>query len=108
MGRRLGSRTVRTSEDRLANYQAMVDRRGDDECWPWLGTTNKHGYGRFYDGSRYRSAASYGHEALVGPVPAGEEINHSCGTNGCQNPSHWFTDTHAMNMAEMRERTRST
>jgi hypothetical protein len=28
-----------------ARFWRLVDRRGPDECWPWLGTTNGKGYG---------------------------------------------------------------
>lgn len=83
----------------------MVDRRGPEECWPWTGSVNDKGYGKFYDGKRYRSAANYGYEALIGPIPEGLEINHSCNVHGCQNPGHWLLDTHAVNLEEMRERT---
>jgi len=104
MGRRPGSKTVTSFEDRVACYDAMVDGKEADECWPWLGTANRHGYGRFFDGAKYRSAAAFGYEAKIGPIPEGHEINHTCASSGCQNPSHWFTDTHAVNMAELRDR----
>jgi hypothetical protein len=33
----------RSTEQR---FWEKVDRRGDDECWPWLGQVGKNGYGK--------------------------------------------------------------
>lgn len=48
-----------------------VDRRADDECWPWLGQFNSKGYGRWYDGERKIQAHRAVYELLVGPIADG-------------------------------------
>jgi len=39
-------------------FWEKVDRRGDLECWPWLGVTVK-GYGIFWVDSKRRAARAH-------------------------------------------------
>lgn len=74
--------------DPTARFWAKVDRRGDDECWPW--TANLvGGYGRF-SVSQTKSVAAhrYAYELLVGPIPAGLQLDHLCRNRACVNPAH--------------------
>lgn len=88
----------------------MVDVRSVDECWPFLGRTDKAGYGRLYaDGSRKHVfahvAAWIGSNGALG-VPAGKIITHSCDNPPCCNPLHLNLGTHKTNAAEREERGR--
>lgn len=79
----------RTLEERL---WPKVDRRGDDECWPWLASENGHGYGQFtvyIDGKmRARAAHRVVYQLLVGPIPEGLDLDHLCRSRICVNPAH--------------------
>jgi hypothetical protein len=66
-------------------FWAKVDRRGDDECWPWTATTNRKGYGRFWDGTRLVSAHRWAYERHVGPIPEGLKVCHRCDNPPCVN-----------------------
>ena len=33
------------TEAQIASFWARVEKRGPDECWPWLGLHNDSGYG---------------------------------------------------------------
>lgn len=73
---------------------AQILVKGDDECWPWQGRTNK-GYGlvRFRDG-RFREAHRLAYELHVGPIPVGHVVRHSCDNPICCNyKSHLLTGT---------------
>jgi hypothetical protein len=64
---------------------ALVDVRGDDECWPWLGHKAK-GYGFFGHGIRYVHRWVY--EREHGPIPKGMVVIHKLAGPPCCNPRH--------------------
>ena len=74
-------------------FWASVDKRGPDECWPWLGYIDVHGYGK--QGLRYAYRAAY--ELMVGPIPEGLTIDHLCRVTWCVNPAHMEPVTRAEN-----------
>jgi hypothetical protein len=73
-------------------FWSKVDRRGPDECWPWTGTLSK-GYGNFHLGGgranrRETTSHRVAYELLVGPIPAGLQLDHLCRNRACVNPAH--------------------
>lgn len=87
-----------------------VDRKGPDECWPWLGSKTTGGYGQLRggagDGRIGAHVAAY--ELTKGPVPEGLEIDHTCHRRDCCNPAHLDATTHAINMKRTKRALRST
>jgi hypothetical protein len=76
--------TKRIIGDIEARFWSKVDRRGDDECWPWLdkpGTGPSHGYGVFGIGQKVVKAHVWAYEHFVGPLPQGKpRLDHLCHT----------------------------
>ena len=73
--------------DRLWIYA----RRGtEQECWIWTGDTDTGGYGRLYVSRDRTSVAAhrYAYELLIGPIPAGLQLDHLCRVRACVNPAH--------------------
>lgn len=68
-----------------------------ESCWLWTGATSK-GYGRFNPDGRVVWAYRYAYELLVGPVPAGMELDHTCRVKVCVNVAHLEPVTHRENM----------
>jgi hypothetical protein len=66
-------------------------------CWLWSGTLRQRGYGYFWDGTRGVQAHRWAYEHLVGPIPAGQELHHSCGVHSCVNAAHLSVVTHQEN-----------
>jgi hypothetical protein len=64
---------------------ALVDVRGDDECWPWLGRKAK-GYGVLGRSGRYVHRRIY--EREHGPIPKGMLVVHKLDGRPCCNPRH--------------------
>ncbi len=73
---------MRRGIDRLV---ALVDARGADECWPWLGA-KVHGYGVLGPGRHYVHRLIY--EREHGPIPSGMLVVHKLEGRPCCNPRH--------------------
>jgi hypothetical protein len=93
---------------------SKVDKRGANECWPWLGQT-KEGYGR----TEIDDIAYYAHRVIYNLVHPGVIslkaprdrnawgfLRHSCDNLICCNPKHLIPGTHQQNMDDKVERDR--
>ena len=67
-------------------------------CWLWTAGRDRNGYGKFEVSGRSVQAHRYAYELLVGPIPAGMQIDHrtTCPKN-CVNPEHLRPATHKQN-----------
>lgn len=76
----------------LARFVARIERREIDECWPWLGTVLRTGYGQVCIFGRAQSVHRVAHELFVGPIPDDYVVDHvwsrGCRRRDCVNPFH--------------------
>jgi len=79
-------------------FWSKVERRGADECWPWLGAKKATGHGVFRFNGKTVRAYRYSYELLVGPIPHGLQIDHLCENPPCVNPAHLEPVTHHVNL----------
>lgn len=99
-------------ENSIARFWTKVDKRGPDECWPWIGCRNTKGYGTLSRslGRRGRSQHYLAHrfswEAVNGPVPTGLYILHSCDNPPCCNPAHLRPGSQQDNVSDMWDKNR--
>jgi hypothetical protein len=88
---------------------AKVNKKGEDECWEWLGYKNEQGYGR----TEINDKSYYAHRVIFDLVNPGKInlnapksvheygfIMHSCDNPSCCNPKHLSIGNHADNMAD--------
>jgi hypothetical protein len=86
----MAAQSPRTALVNARGFWSRVDQsRGADGCWPWTAYVNPDGYGvavvaRFANRRAHRVA----YELVVGPIPAGYEIDHRCLNRACCNPAH--------------------
>jgi len=81
-----------------------------DGCWRWTGATFSNGYGQF----RGRRTHRLIYEALVGPIPIGSVLDHTCHNNDdtcpggncrhrlCCNPDHLLATSQRSNVLASR------
>lgn len=81
-------------------FWSKVDKRGNSECWPWIGakSTNSLYKGGFSYGcisrtpagpnKRLAKAHRVAYELLVGSIPDGLTLDHLCKNTLCVNPAH--------------------
>jgi hypothetical protein len=76
----------------------------DSDHWIWTGQINNKGYGLAWWNGKKRPAHVAVWEALIGPIPEGLELDHTCDRTECVNPAHLEVVTHAENMRRSSER----
>lgn len=73
----------------MARISHKIDYEGPDGCWVYSGFILRNGYGQVYDGTRRNAFAHRAvFEAVVGPIPAGLQLDHLCRNRACVNPEH--------------------
>lgn len=97
--------TQRIVGDDLARLSAYTDRNGPiperrpdlGACWLWTGFIDADGYGMV----RYRGQSIGAHrmawQLLVGPIPAGMDLDHLCFVRACTRPDHLEVVTRSEN-----------
>lgn len=97
-----GERIDPASECFFETFWAHVDRRGDDECWPWFAYRNPKGYGRSFvrvDGQVYVVPHRASWAIHHGP-PGCLHVLHHCDNPPCVNPKHLFLGTNEDNVRD--------
>jgi hypothetical protein len=69
-------------------FWRLVDKSGPDGCWLWLGKHDRNGYGQVSVGRTTTTAHRHAYVLLVGPIPEGLVLDHTCKIRDCVNPAH--------------------
>jgi len=77
----------------------------DDDCWLWTGSVQSAGYGSWSGQGRLAHRIAY--EEMIGPVPLGLVLDHSCHVRLCVNPYHLNPVTIAQNNRNRKPRRHS-
>lgn len=75
-------------------------------CWIWRGTHDKSGYGTFHHQDKTYKAHRVVYTLLVGEIPQGKLLLHSCDNPSCVNPQHLQPGSAQDNMEDMMKKGR--
>lgn len=76
---------------------------GMSECWFWVASLNKHGYGKMSSKLAHRVSWNIHY----GEIPKGLQVLHKCDVPICVNPEHLFLGNHSDNMKDMANKNRA-
>ena len=79
---------------------------GLGRCWNWNGSRNNNGYGVIRIRYKLFLAHRAAYRILVGEIPKGLNVIHSCDNRTCTNPDHLRVGTQQENIAEAAARGR--
>jgi HNH endonuclease len=83
----------------------LVQRLGENECWPWLGFRKPSGHGLTgYMGTSIHASR----KAWIltnGQIAKDLCVNHKCDNAWCCNPAHMYLGTRADNMVDLWAKT---
>ncbi len=96
----------RLSAGSEAAIWARIEKRGEDECWPWKGYIGRAGYGAVKWKGRMSRAHRVVYTLTSGAIPDEVLIRHTCDNPPCCNPSHLLAGTPQDNMSDKMARDR--
>lgn len=74
----------------------------ENGCWEWTAALKDNGYAAFQVMRNTEILCRYGHrfshEAFIGPIPDGLQIDHLCRNRRCVNPEHLEAVTCRVNL----------
>jgi hypothetical protein len=95
------------SKKAIALFLKAKTKATDSGCWEWQAGKHKVGYGAspfWCGGGRYAHRAM--HAAVIGEIPKGMYVLHSCDNRLCINPEHLSLGTHLDNIKDMHAKNR--
>lgn len=92
----------------VSRFWRLVSKGNPEQCWTWLGDTDKNGYGVFVFQGRKAGAHELALSFTTGERRLPDlDTCHSCDNPPCCNPAHLRFDTRLSNVRDMQERGRA-
>lgn len=88
-------------------FWQKVNKDHPSGCWQWTGALQRDGYAHFGLRRKTTSSHRWAYEQLVGPIPEGMDLLHSCDNRACVNPAHLRPGTHLQNMLDAKAKGRN-
>lgn len=97
---------IPTTAEYAAKFWQRVEKRRQNECWPWLGSMHPEGRGYATAVHTSTTAARIALHLSGTPVTQGRFVCHTCDNPACCNPGHLYLGTQADNMRDAMLRKR--
>ena len=100
---------IELTQSDIEKFWAKVDKKGEDECWPWTGSRKTTGYGEFWISGEGRIRQRFRCNRIALYIKTGEEqetARHTCDNPVCCNPKHLEWGTPKDNTDDMMKRGR--
>ena len=92
----------------IDRFWSKVDKKNDNDCWNWLGSKDKDGYGWFSLKENHKTIFAHRYSALLKYTDLQDKlVRHTCDNSKCVNPNHLILGTPKDNSNDMIERNRS-
>lgn len=97
----------KTDDEFRAHFWSKIEKRGEDECWPWLAAVTKcGGYGQIERNHKGMRANRLAYEFTYGKFDGHLFVLHRCDNPKCCNPKHLFLGTAKDNSDDCRKKCR--
>lgn len=81
----------------ISRFWSKVDKRGPDECWPWMAYRKAQGYGQISLGNHLYRAHRIAYFLVYGAFPSELCLMHTCDNPPCCNRRHLSLGTRTDN-----------
>lgn len=98
----LGMAESKKSSASVGLFWKKVDKKVPSGCWVWTGYLDENGYGRYRRQGKRAYAHRESYEQMIGSIPDGMLLDHTCHNPSCVNPKHLRIADHAINMQNRR------
>jgi hypothetical protein len=101
--------TFRNPKDR-ARFKSKIKypKNRKQDCWEWLGTIGKDGYGKLVLNGKNCRAHRVAYHNFVNQLLSSEElVCHTCDNPKCVNPFHLWKGSHKDNLNDMAKKGRA-
>lgn len=91
----------------FSDFWSKIAIKSDDECWLWLFSRDKNGYGYFsFQGKTLKAHKVAYLLTCHGPLQFKYHICHSCDNPSCCNPKHLWAGTSQQNTKDRNNKNR--
>jgi len=98
---------ILASEIDVECFSERVNTTSPADCWEWVASCDKDGYGVCYMKGVRRKAHRVAYALAYGKTPAHLYVLHTCDNPSCCNPEHLWLGTNRQNIDDMVSKGRS-